>query len=108
VAKVVKPVRRSAEADAALEDIAAYTLAQWGERQAQAYLSALFAAFARIGQNPGIGRRRRDLPAPFRALAVGRHVVIYRERRHSVDILTVLHDAMDVASRVDALTGRTR
>jgi plasmid stabilization system protein ParE len=71
-------------------------------------VNALFAAFDRIGNDPRVGRRRRDLPEPYRALPVGRHIVVYRVRPRSVDILTVLHESMDVAGRIDALTRRMR
>lgn len=50
--------RLTARALKDLDQIADYTLAQWGERQTEKYLSDMAARFEWLGDNPGAGRVR--------------------------------------------------
>lgn len=89
--------RTAADDIAEIED---YTARQWGDEQADRYINALFDAFQALAANPDIGRRRADVPPPYRVLGVGSHLIIYRTIDSRVEVLNILHPAMDLATRL--------
>lgn len=94
------------EAGHDLSEIEDYTARRWGDDQARHYIDALFEAFEALAQNPAAGRRRTDIPPPYLVHAVGSHLIIYRinTRDDRVEILNILHPAMDLPRRLaDAL-----
>lgn len=101
-------VRLSAAAAADFDAILLWTLEQFGSRQARAYAGRLAAAMARLEQGPAVpGARRREEIAPgLSTLHIGprgRHIILFRignERRRALDVLRILHDAMDLARHV--------
>lgn len=94
----------SPEAVRDLGEIHDYTAERWGDTQALAYLRELQAACQRLVGNPDLGRRRADVPPPYRVLAVGSHLIVYRSVDDRIEVLNILHPAMDIAARLaDAL-----
>lgn len=89
-----------------LAEIEDYTARQWGDEQADRYVNALFDAFAALAANPDMGRRRADVPPPYRVLSVGSHLIIYRTVDGRVEVLNILHPAMDLAARLRAALAR--
>ncbi len=83
-----------------LEAIEDYTLETWGARQAEIYLQLIDDAFTRIAENPKLGHHHPDVPAPYRAYKVGKHVAVYRYDAEKVELLNILHPAMDVKKRL--------
>jgi toxin ParE1/3/4 len=83
-----------------LESIFAYTVEHWSRRQARAYLAELTVAFqalaagTRVGRDAELGHRVMKLP-------VGSHVVFYRMTASAVEIVRVLHQAMDAPRHLD-------
>ncbi|KPF72463.1 hypothetical protein IP88_09900 [alpha proteobacterium AAP81b] len=92
----------SPEAARDLGDIHDFTADRWGDKQAQSYLRRLHAACVDLAANPDKGRRRSDVPPPYRVLTVDSHLVIYRTVDDRVEMLNVLHPAMDLAARLRA------
>ena len=98
-------VRLTASADQDIQDILRWTRNQFGEYQAQAYSTTLFSAvkaladgFQTIGlkHRPEIGKDIYTLHVA-RSHKKGRHFVVCRlARNHEVDVLRLLHDAMDL------------
>jgi toxin ParE1/3/4 len=83
---------------AALEDlrsIRAYTLAQWGEAQETRYLDRLWTRFESLRAAPERHRLREDLFPGCRIAAEGRHVILFRANHAALEIVRVLHAAMD-------------
>ena len=83
---------------AALEDlrsIRAYTLEKWGELQEQHYLNGLWAKFETISADPTRFRFRQDLFPGCRIAAEGQHVILFRANSEVLEIVRVLHGAMD-------------
>jgi len=83
---------------AALEDlraVRAYTLAHWGEAQETRYLDRLWARFESIRATPERHRIRPDLFPGCRIAAEGRHVILFRTNDDALEIVRVLHVAMD-------------
>ena len=79
-------------------DILRYTAAQWGGQQLAIYRDKIDAAIQRIGKNPQIGAVRNDLTRPYRTLAVGVHVIVYRQQSNRIRIVRILHQRMDPAN----------
>ncbi len=101
-------VRLSDTAEADYDDILRWTEGRFGAAQAAAYGDLLATALARLERGPATaGARQRDAIGPgVRTLHVGRrgrHVNLFRigsERDRTIDVLRVLHDAMDLARHV--------
>jgi toxin ParE1/3/4 len=91
----------SKPAAADLRTIAAYTERKWGRRKKQIYLGTILAAFRRIRDDPFAGRPYDHPRRRFFRIRVGRHVVYYVFDDTAIEIVRVLHDAMDAPSRLN-------
>lgn len=83
---------------AALEDlrsIRAYTLETWGQEQEVRYLDKMWAKFDSLGQDPDQYRQRPDLFPGCRIAAEGKHVILFRAGPEQLEVVRVLHSAMD-------------
>lgn len=84
--------------DAALSDLRSirqYTLEHWGARQEDIYLERLWRRFERILENPRVHRFRNDLFPGCQLAVEGKHVILFRVRDDVLQIVRVLHSAMD-------------
>jgi toxin ParE1/3/4 len=86
-----------------------WTAEQFGRRQASVYRQTLIAALSALSEDPFApdSHPRDEIDPGLRSLHVarhgrrGRHLVIYRiPGKHTVDILRMLHDSMDVGRHV--------
>ncbi len=101
-------IRLSATAEADYEEILRWTASRFGNAQAVSYAELLAASLARLERGPSIaGARQRDeIGAGVRTLHIGRrgrHIILFRtgsERDRTIDVLRILHDAMDLARHV--------
>lgn len=91
----VKPVWLSLTAADDLRAIQRYTIEQWGPRQWHRYSDELEALFEELGDNPALGPNRDEVRHGLRSFPVGAHVVWYRNRDDTLEIVRVLHAAMD-------------
>lgn len=83
---------------AALEDlqsIRAYTLQTWGTEQEKRYLDRIWARFGEILAHPERHRIRSGLFPACRIAAEGKHIILYRASPGQLEIVRVLHSAMD-------------
>lgn len=86
--------------DAAVSDLRSirnYTLEKWGERQEQFYLDAMWNRFEEIliDPDPDRWRVREDLFPGCQLAAQGKHVILFRIRGKTLQIVRILHSAMD-------------
>ena len=96
--------RVSARAEAHIDDIYLYTLEAWGADQAESYVRGLFDSFESVANRTV---QWRTIPK-----SMGVHGYFTRYQRHlvfwkilgdgSVGIAAVLHDAMDLGTRLSA------
>ena len=105
-------VRLTAAAEADVRDIVLWTAKRFGEAQARAYSDTLSRAIRALAEGPAVSgaRRREDIARGIMALHVarggrkGRHFVVYRvgapPKPPVIDVLRVLHDAMDLTRHV--------
>ena len=106
-------IRLSATAEADYRNILRWTAQRFGEAQAVAYHDVLADAIAALANGPEVpgARKRDDIASGLMTLHVargqrrGRHAILYRARATSeppmVDVLRLLHDAMDLSRHVD-------
>ncbi len=105
-------VRLTVAAEADVRDIALWTANCFGAAQARAYAATLSGAIRELAEGPAVpgARRREDIAKGIMALHVvrggrkGRHVVVYRvgapAKPPVIDVLRVLHEAMDLSRHV--------
>ncbi|AKJ94846.1 hypothetical protein TVD_05465 [Thioalkalivibrio versutus] len=104
-------VRLAARAEKDLREIISWTAEQFGEKQARVYAGTLSAAIVALKGGPDLlaVRRRGEIGSGICTLHVarggrkGRHLLVFRaapDRARTVDVLRVLHDAMDLPSRL--------
>jgi toxin ParE1/3/4 len=86
----------SPEARKDLTSILRYTGEQWGLDQLQVYRAKLTDALQLIEQNPRLGHTSPDLPDTHRLFFVGAHVIIYRLRDDTTQIVRILHQRMSI------------
>lgn len=88
---------------AALEDlrsIRAYTLETWGVEQEERYLDRMWASFDSLRLDPARYRLRPDLFPGCRIAAEGKHVILFRAGADRLEVVRVLHAAMDFRSHL--------
>ena len=83
-----------------LRSIRAYTLEKWGPEQEQEYLDALWQRFEEILSHPEKWRRRDDLFPGCQLAAQGKHVILFRIQSKTLQIVRILHTAMDYTRHI--------
>ena len=105
-------VRLTAAAAADVDAIVAWTAEHLGEAQARTYAETLVAALRDLTEGPTLSgaKERSEIAKGLFSLHVerrgrkGRHVVLFRlgtdAERLCIDVLRILHDAMDLQRHV--------
>ena len=88
---------------AALSDLQAirnYTLQTWGEEQEDKYLDEMWTRFEEILSDPKRCRFREDLFPGCQLAAQGKHVILFRVEGEALQVVRVLHSAMDFSRHI--------
>ena len=89
----------------AVEDLSRiweYTYEVWLESQADKYYELLISSFQEIVQNPALGKNYTEIDGAILGLRVGKHIVFYRLiKSNDIEIVRILHQRMDLKSRMD-------
>jgi len=105
-------VHLTAAAEADLQNIIDWTLEQFGDKQALVYIDTVSAALEALSDGPttvGVKERPEIAKGLFtlhvaRGNRRGRHVVLFRVvekgRTRTIEVLRLLHDAMDLARHI--------
>ena len=88
--------RLSRRAATDLEDIADYTVKQFGVEQARVYRDSLKSCFRRLANNSEMGRRAEQLAPGLRRFEHQAHIVFYTVDDGELYVVRVLHSRMDV------------
>ena len=91
-------------AKADIREILRTTRVEFGPLQVPKYRALISEARKRVRENPNLGHHREGLPPDWRLLHISqrgrpaRHFLLYIVNRSEerIDVLRVLHDAMDV------------
>ena len=91
----------SLAAQADLNEIWDYSARNWGAGQANRYVLDIRAACEALANGSRQGRPIDDIRPGYRKLAVASHFLFYRiTDAGMIDIIRILHQRMDVASRL--------
>jgi toxin ParE1/3/4 len=71
-----------------------YTFEQWGEDQAEKYLSQLQQCIQRLAENPNLGRDCGHIRPGFRRFEHDKHIVFYQLQQQELIVSRILHHAM--------------
>ena len=79
-----------------------YTFEEWSEQQADKYYNLLVASCQEVATSPNLlGKRYDDIRVGLRGFKVGKHILFYRLLDDGdVEILRILHEKMDIHSRM--------
>ncbi|RYD25174.1 MAG: type II toxin-antitoxin system RelE/ParE family toxin [Verrucomicrobiaceae bacterium] len=83
-----------------LQAISQHTLQTWGEEQETRYLDAIWQTLEKVRTHPEAFRSRTDLHHGCRSVRSGRHVIFYITTGTSVEVIRILHAAMDFSSHL--------
>jgi toxin ParE1/3/4 len=86
-----------------LASIHDYTTQTWGISQADKYLRGLLTSMEQLAITPAIGRSHEKIDAEYRLYSCGRHIVVYRYDKKQLMIVAILHESMDIATRIEDL-----
>ena len=78
-----------------LKNIGIYTEKQWGTLQRKRYLDRLDNRIQLLADQPTLGKQRHNLPGAPYSFHEGRHVIFFRIIQNGIEVIRVLHDAMD-------------
>ncbi|MGB3410532.1 MAG: type II toxin-antitoxin system RelE/ParE family toxin [Microthrixaceae bacterium] len=103
----MKRYRLTPAAQRDLSSIWDFTQENWGQNQAETYISEIRAAVERIAADPDRGRACDDIREGYRRYSIGSHLIFYIEGGDaveggsvegtvSVDVIRILHQRMDV------------
>lgn len=85
----------SPNAQGSLRQIKAYSLEQFGEEQAIAYLRLIEKKLQMIAETPDIGRKREEVKKGYFSFQAGSHVIFYRKAKNHIEVMNILHQGMD-------------
>ena len=85
----------SAQAEAKLMDIYAYSLVNFGERQADAYYMSLHETFELLVQSPLIGRQFHE----FRRHQHNQHIIFYEPIDEGIKIALIFHHSENIDAK---------
>ncbi|WP_028222682.1 type II toxin-antitoxin system RelE/ParE family toxin [Paraburkholderia oxyphila] len=90
-----RQVRLTPLAESDLEEIWRYTFSQWSKDQADSYHRDLISTIEALACGIKVGRicTVRD---GYWLYTAGSHVIFYREAAHTLDVIRILHQRMDV------------
>ena len=83
-----------------LQSISDYTLRNWGSKQEEGYLKALWDKLGLIQSNPESHRLREDLAKGCRSARHEKHVIFFTVQGQTLQIIRILHGAMDFSSHL--------
>ena len=86
----------SQAADIDLDDIYDYTSREFGDAQAEKYLTSFDAIFQNLCVHTTLGRKRDDVRKGLKSISNESHTVFYRVLKDRIRIVRVLHGSRDV------------
>jgi toxin ParE1/3/4 len=93
-----RTLRFTARASADLANIRAY-IRRDNASAAQKQMMKFREVFRLLLKHPGMGEVRRDLPQPkIRSVSVGSYVIYFRQHTDVVELLRIVHGALDTPS----------
>ncbi len=94
-------ISKKAEED--LEEIWCFTLKMWSKEQADRYLNLIFDELEFISFNPQTGQDFGHVRKNYRCTKVKSHLIFYKHKKSNdeIEIIRILHERMDLESRIN-------
>lgn len=83
-----------------LEEIWLYTVEKWSVEQADRYYNLIFDEINYICKNIESGKLMDHVRKRYRASKVKSHLIFYKVDNDTVEIIRILHERMDIDSRL--------
>jgi toxin ParE1/3/4 len=84
-----------------LSDIWEYTFHKWSKDQADRYYRLIVEEIEFISRNPHLGISYEHIRENYRASKIKSHLIFYRVRSDSIEIIRILHQRMDLKDRLN-------
>lgn len=91
-------ISKAAETD--LENIWLFSSEKWSLAQADRYLNLILDEIEHIASHPTFGIDYNPIRKGYYASRVKSHFIFYRINQEQVEIVRILHQKMDIASRI--------
>ena len=82
-----------------LEEIWSYTVTKWSVVQADRYYNLIFDEINYICRNITTGKSMEHIRKGYRASKVKSHLIFYRVKNDTIEIIRILHERMDIENR---------
>ena len=83
-----------------VEEIWLFTAEKWSFEQADRYYNLIFEEINYICKNPESGKLMENVRKGYRASKVKSHLIFYRVKDDRVEIIRILHERMDIDTRL--------
>jgi toxin ParE1/3/4 len=93
--------RIKAKAQKDLDEIFLYTRKNYGLDKAEIYVQNILNTFKILGDEPAMAPLDDELSKDLRKFPIQKHIVFYRIRKNYIDIIRVLHQKMDIKSKIE-------
>jgi toxin ParE1/3/4 len=84
-----------------LEEIWLYTVEKWSVDQADRYYNLIFDEIHYICKNTNAGKPMEHVRKGYRASKVKSHLIFYRIRNNTIEVIRILHEQMDIENRLN-------
>jgi toxin ParE1/3/4 len=84
-----------------LEEIWLYTVEKWSVDQADRYYNLIFDEIHYICKNTNAGKPMEHARKGYRASKVKSHLIFYRIRNNTIEVIRILHEQMDIENRLN-------
>lgn len=91
----------SQEANNDLEKIWLYTYENWSIEQADRYINLIFNEIEYIALNPENGENYSHVRKKYYKTRVKSHFIFYKSKKQEIEIIRILHQRMDIESRLN-------
>ncbi|MBK9570700.1 MAG: type II toxin-antitoxin system RelE/ParE family toxin [Chitinophagaceae bacterium] len=84
-----------------LEEIWLYTVEKWSVKQADRYYNLIVDEINYICKNSTAGKSMEHVRKGYRASKVKSHLIFYRVLNGTLEVIRILHERMDIESRLN-------
>ena len=93
----------SQEANRDIESIWLYTFENWSPEQADRYFNLILDEIEYIAENPDSGKDYNEIRKGYFRSRIKSHFIFYKInlKKERVEIIRILHQRMDIESRLD-------
>ena len=93
--------RWSSKALSDLDAIRDYTRKEWGAAQAARYVRSIRVVVSNAASAPMLAAPIGDHRPGYRKVTVGAHIVFFQFNGEAIEIVRILHGAMDIEPKLD-------